>query len=154
MSRFFLCMLVGLALPAYAQDASQTAPKGQVHTQAQQFVQQAAIGDMYEIQSSQMAESKSKNPEIRSFAQHIIKDHTAASEKLTSLAQKIQGLQVPQQMDTRHLDLINRLRSASASQFDDLYRGQQVQAHRQAIQLYQTFASGGDSPEQISTARN
>lgn len=49
MSRFFVsCLLASLALPAYAQ----TAPKGQVHTQSQQFVQQAVIGDLYEIQSS------------------------------------------------------------------------------------------------------
>lgn len=89
----------------------------------------------------------SKNQEIRTFAQHIIKDHIASSAKLKSLTQSIQGLQIPQQMDTRHFDLVDKLKSASEAQFDQLYRRQQVQAHQQAIQLYQTFASGGDNPE-------
>ena len=45
-------------------------------TQDQNFAMQAAGSDMFEIQSSQLALQKSRNPAIRRFAQQMVEAHT------------------------------------------------------------------------------
>lgn len=89
----FSCLLASLALSAHAQDKGQTAPEGQLHTLTPQFVRQAAMGDLFEIQSSEHVHTRSKNGDIRAYAAQIITDHEASSEKLRTLAKTIPGAQ-------------------------------------------------------------
>ncbi|MCP8893087.1 DUF4142 domain-containing protein, partial [Sphingomonas faeni] len=39
---------------------------------------------------------------------------------------------------------INELQTASAADFDRLYIGQQIPAHQAALDLHQSYSSGGD----------
>ncbi len=73
MRRFAFAAFIATALagPAFAQQMS-----------AQDFVNMAAVGGMFEVQSSQLALNKTQDNRVRDFAQHMIQDHTQASEKL------------------------------------------------------------------------
>ena len=53
----------------------------------QQFISDAAEGGMKEVYLSQLALQKSTNDDVRDFANRMIKDHTAANNKLAKLAQ-------------------------------------------------------------------
>ncbi|WP_245497858.1 DUF4142 domain-containing protein, partial [Mesorhizobium sp. M7A.F.Ca.CA.001.08.2.1] len=46
---------------------------------AQDFVTKAAIGGMFEVQSSKVAQSKLQDPKLKDFAQTMISDHGAAN---------------------------------------------------------------------------
>src|SRR5689334_15345 len=48
------------------------------------FVRDVALKNMAEIQISRMAIEKTTNPDIKSFAQRLIDDHSAAGDKLKS----------------------------------------------------------------------
>lgn len=143
------------ALPAYAQTQAQpqgqgqaAAPGAQRATQeTQQFVSKAAVGDMFEIQSSKMALDKASTDEVEDFAQRIIDDHTKSSNELKSLAKNVQGVEIPTQLDAKHKDMVQKLQSASQGQFNQLYRTQQLQAHKEAIQLFQQYAQNGDNAQ-------
>jgi putative membrane protein len=61
---------------------------------AQQFVSDAAVGGIKEVRLGQMALEKSQNRQVRSFANRMVKDHSAANDKLTQIA-KQDGLDLP-----------------------------------------------------------
>ena len=46
------------------------------------YVKAAAISDMYEIEAGKLAQQKSKNAGIKSFAAMMVKDHTATSNEM------------------------------------------------------------------------
>jgi len=152
MRQLYLAVAVcAAALPAYAQGQPQGAtPQAEQQQQAspmtQQFLSKAAIGDHYEIQSSRMAMEKSLGGEFQNFARRIIDDHTKSGEKLKTLAKNM-NLQLPSELDAKHSSMIEQLSSASGSQFASMYRDQQIDAHKEAIQLYQQYSQQGDNAE-------
>lgn len=129
-----------VAVPALAQSNG----SHQANSATQEFVTKAAIGGMFEIQSSQIALQKSQDHDIRTFAQKVIDDHTKADDKLKSLAK---GENLPSTLDNEHLQLLTKLRGESGSQFLDDFKQAQVSAHQEAIDLFQSYAqSGTDQP--------
>lgn len=111
------------------------------------FVSSAAIGDMYEIESSRMALERATSAEVKALAQMIIDDHTAASAKLKSLVSggQVQGATLPTEMDERRQGLIDNLRGAPDAEFDDRYLDQQANAHREALVLLNGYQTAGQS---------
>jgi predicted outer membrane protein len=57
-------------------------------TTAQGFVEQAAMINLFEVASGQLALEKSENQEVKDFAQHIVTDHTKATQRLASVAEE------------------------------------------------------------------
>ena len=80
---------------------------------AQDFVTKAAIGGMFEVQSSKAAQNKLQDQSLKDFAQKMISDHGAANAKLESIAGE-QKLQVPSNLDSPHKADVDKLQSASA----------------------------------------
>lgn len=114
---------------------------------AQDYVETAAIGDMFEIQSSEIALEKAQSPELREFAQQMIDDHQRTTEMIqTAVAEQGLDIQPPAELDARHREMISALEGASPEEFDSLYREQQLAAHREAVDLHQTYAQMQDAP--------
>lgn len=134
--------IFGMALSAVLTAAQALAQTGGSTTSAAapgsdaSFVRQAAISDMYEIQASQLAQTKAAIAEVKTFASKMVIDHTKTSDQLKSIVKMKSGLSIPSSMDTRHKMLLSRLRSASGANFDTLYAHQQLQAHQQAVLLF------------------
>jgi putative membrane protein len=61
---------------------------------SQQFAQKAALGGQKEIFLSQVALRKSDNSQIKSFAQQMVRDHSAVGQQLAQIAQT-KGIQLP-----------------------------------------------------------
>lgn len=122
---------------------------------ADDYVKNAAISDMYEIESSRLALEKAKSPEIKKYAQQMIDDHTATSKEMKSLLPKT-GLKVtpPTALDDRRKGMMDNLRAASAADFDKTYLDQQTMAHQEAVTLHSGFAEDGDNAQlkQFATA--
>jgi putative membrane protein len=60
----------------------------------QQFVTDAAMGGMKEVQASKIALEKSQNRDVRNLATRMVADHTSASTKLQVIAHS-KGLDLP-----------------------------------------------------------
>ncbi|MGO4573293.1 DUF4142 domain-containing protein [Microvirga sp. 2TAF3] len=114
---------------------------------AADFVNKAAVSNMFEIQSSQLAQQKSQNDRVRQFAQRMVQDHTAATDKLKSTAQGIQGVTVPASLDQPHEQMMQTLQNASGAGFDRAYVQMQVTAHRDAVNLFDQYAQNEDNPQ-------
>jgi putative membrane protein len=110
------------------------------------YIESAASGDLFEIESSRLALSMSQNPEVRSFAQMIINDHTRMSSQLMAAARSSGINPPPPQMLPHHQDMLARLRSAAPGGFDAAYKAEQIAAHQEALTLHRTYAEEGDVP--------
>lgn len=115
---------------------------------ADEYVMNAAMGDLYEIESSNLALEKSESDNVRQFAQQMITDHTDTTARLNSTVASA-GLQItpPAYLDTRRSGMINSLRNLSGEEFDRAYIEQQMIAHQEALLLHSGFAASGDNDE-------
>jgi putative membrane protein len=110
------------------------------------YVEMAASSDMYEIQSSQMAQSRATNPAIQSFAQMMITDHTNTSQQLMAAAQAAGLPPMTPRLLPMHADMLSRLQGMSGAGFEREYGRQQLMAHQQALALHSNYAARGDTP--------
>jgi putative membrane protein len=55
---------------------------------AQQFVSQAVWGSDKEIALGRLAQQRSQNPEVKSFASRMVADHSRAADRLTTIADR------------------------------------------------------------------
>jgi putative membrane protein len=112
-------------------------------TSIQDFVSKVAVSDMFEIQSSKLAAQKG-NENIRAFAQQMITDHTKTTNELKWLVGKAK---LPNGMDAEHQKKLDQLQKLGADKFDATYASMQVQAHEEAVKLFETYASTGDDAQ-------
>lgn len=110
------------------------------------YVANAALGDMYEVESSKLALTKAQSPAVKKFAQQMIDDHSATTAKLkaTITGQRL-GITPPAALDDRRSGMIENLKGVSGTDFDRTYLDQQTAAHQEALILHRGFAEGGDN---------
>lgn len=129
---------------ASAQSAA-TSQSSQAMT-APMFVQMAAMSDMFEVQSSQVALKNSKDGEVRKFAQMMIDDHTKMSSNLKSIVQSANvKAEIPMSLSGEKAKMLEQLSGMSGEKFDAMYWKAQVQAHQEALNLMQSYAMNGDN---------
>lgn len=150
---FGVSVLVGaVAAPASAQQAqpgaappARTAPSSAVSTK--DFVTKAAIGSMYEIEAGKLASDRAQKPDVKQFAQRIVKDHSAAEKDLKdALSKSKAGVQPPTGLDSEARQKLEKLKGAQGASFDTLYLDMMQDDHEEDIELFQTYSRSGDDP--------
>lgn len=111
------------------------------------FVKQVAISDMFEIESSKLAEQKG-NADEKSFAKQMIADHTKTSGELKGMvsSKKIEAT-IPAELDSAHQSKLDKLKGANGKDFTSDYNSYQVSAHEDAVSLFDRYAKGGDNAD-------
>jgi putative membrane protein len=93
------------------------------------FVRDVAIKNMAEIELSRTALDKTTNLDIKSFAQRMIDDHSAAGDKLKSVVSG-QAIDWPAQLDDKHRETANELAKKQGVDFDRHYLKAMVEGHQ------------------------
>src|SRR5688500_6306596 len=97
-----LALALAVAAPAVAQNNPPAATEAMsTVVDPALFVTMAGVSNLFEIQSSEVALERSENSDVQAFAQRMIDDHTAATERLQQVATE-QGLEVPAELDATH----------------------------------------------------
>ena len=118
------------------------------------FVTNLAVGNMYELQAAEVAQTKSSNADVKALAAMITRDHTSAGEKLMAAAPTAApDVMVPTALDQRRQGLIDHLNAATPDDFDKVYLEQQVAAHNETLTLLNGFSDNTDAPALASLAR-
>lgn len=102
---------------------------------AEDFVKEAASGGMWEVRSSQFVADKNVSQETKQFAQRMIKDHSAANERLMALA-KAQNIAVPETMMDKHQKMYDQLTGLTGKELETKYHQLQAQAHEESLLLF------------------
>jgi putative membrane protein len=150
-----LAVLASLMLSsglAWAQDdATVPEPSGTdaaVEVKATSYVEQTAMGDMFAAKSSELALSKSGNPQVRAFAQHMITDQATSSRELKQAlgAAKIDA-PLPTTLDGEHQQLLDTLQASTGADFDRNYLKMQMDGHQKALQTQVDYRLHGGNKE-------
>jgi putative membrane protein len=132
---------------AEAQSApAQNAPDAELPgaTTARGLLMRLALIDLYEVQASELALERARNPQVRAYAETLIRDHRRLSNEAMSAAAAQQvDVAAPTQPDQRRRELLQELRNAN--DFDGDYIEQQVEAHNNTLNLLRDFARNGDN---------
>lgn len=144
--------LLCVSPPQYGAFAEGTT-RASAQTQPAVFLQKAAVSDLFEVQSSKLALERATTQEAKAFAQLMMKDHTASTEKLKTAAAK-DGIAVPSapELDDAHAAKLRRLQDASADDFDKVYLTQQKLGHEEALHLHRGYAREGEGAALKSAA--
>lgn len=118
------------------------------------FVDKAAAGGMMEVQASQLATTKASDPQVKSFAEMMIQDHTAANNELKQIAQQ-KGVEVPATLPSKEQKELDKLAKKSGADFDRSYIAEVgLKDHHKAIQLFEKESkSGKDADLQTFAAK-
>jgi len=116
------------------------------------FMKDAAEGGAFEIQGSQLALSKSSNPQVKTFAETMVADHTKVAAELSALASS-KGVTPPADPSVVERGKLKALGALSGDHFDKNYADQVgVDAHQATIKLFQKEASKGSDPDVVAFA--
>jgi putative membrane protein len=106
------------------------------------FAQQAAASNEFEILSSNLALQRSRDPQVKEFAQVMLDDHRRAQEQLQSAAEA-DSVAIVLELSMEQKQTLAALDQAEESQFDSAYMSAQMKAHDQAIRLLGAYADKG-----------
>jgi putative membrane protein len=111
------------------------------------FVKEVAISDMFEIDSSKLAQDKGNAPE-KAFASQMVADHTKTSTELKTLVSsgKVKA-ELPTALDSSHQSKLDKLKGESGKDFSSDFDSMQVSAHKNAVSLFERYAKGGDNSD-------
>ena len=107
---------------------------------AEKFVQEAATAGLAEVEVSQLALERSKNAQVKSFAQMMVDDHSKANKELSSVAAS-KNLQVPTAVTPQQEAALDKLRTKSGTAFDRAFVTQMERDHKNAVDLFQKAAA-------------
>jgi putative membrane protein len=147
--------LVMFTAPGLAQESSAATENSKAAveamakvTSARDFASHAAMSDMFEIQTGQMAQDQGGSDQARQLGQMLVQDHSASSKELMDLA-KAAGVDTapPAALDQRHQVIVDSLKDAKGSGFDKAFGQAQVQAHQEAIALFEAYSQNGDNKD-------
>ncbi len=101
------------------------------------FITKAAISDMFELESSELA-SQRGSAATKAFAADMITAHRKTSEQLKALVGtgKAEGT-IPVALDEEHQEELADLEKLNGPDFDKEYRDDQIDAHEAAVSLFE-----------------
>ena len=125
-------LLIGVAALADSPDAS--------------FMKSAAEGGMSEVELGQLAQQKASNPAVKDFGAMMVKDHTAANDKLKALAASEQ-VTLPDGPSLMQKASKTKLNMLSGDSFDKSYVKGMIDDHKSDIKEFQNEISEGKDPQ-------
>ena len=130
-----------------------TQASAQTRLSTQDFVTKVAVSHMMEIQSSQLALARQPDADTKPFAEKMVHDHQQTSRELKALVDSGRvKASLPSTLDAEHQKKLEDLKAKSGKDFDRAYDPMQVQAHEEAIALFEGYAANGDNPDLKSCA--
>jgi putative membrane protein len=128
---------------AYAADPAHRPEPAKV-TPTATFVQQAVVGNLFEVESGKLALDRSQNATIRTFAKLMVDDHSAAGVKLSDAISEAQQPRPPLKLDAKHQTLFDDLAARKGADFDKFFVEVQHKAHVEVVALFESYAGTGE----------
>jgi putative membrane protein len=116
------------------------------------FYKDAAQGGLAEAQLGQLAQDKGQSAAVKAYGQMMVHDHTAANEKLTSVAAR-KGVDLPTSPGVGQMASKTKLQMLSGDSFDKSFIKTMVQDHKDTIELFQKEVSSGQDSDAKAFAR-
>jgi putative membrane protein len=111
-----------------------------------------AIANMAEIENGKLALSKSRNPDVKTFARQMVDNHGKALVEVQALAH-IKGVRLPTAPDAGHEAMAARLDGLSGNAFDNAYlKHAGVADHQANLARLKSISKVASDPDVKATA--
>lgn len=111
------------------------------------YITEAAQGGMTEVQLARLALQRSRNNEIRQYAQQMIQEHTPVNQQLMQLANR-KGITPPTTIGLKYQAAIARLSQFSAKDFDQAYKEEAgINLHMEYLVVQRRQSQLGQDPD-------
>ena len=111
-----------------------------------EFLKKAAEINLTEMELGKIAERISTNPQIKEMAAKMVKDHTAANQELTRLAES-KGITLPTEPTAADRREIEKMAKEQGDKFDKSYLSFNKSGHEKAVALFEKEAERTSDPE-------
>jgi putative membrane protein len=139
------------ALPAFAQQTRFSfdgrperlfTPRKGLNMHDSKAMKDAAISNMMEIATSELAVNRGKSAWTRQFAKEMLIEHKAAHEDLRLIADR-KGFNLPERLPKDKQKMVSMLANLRGDAFDRKYREIQLMGHRATSAKFQEHIRGG-----------
>ncbi|MDB5487287.1 MAG: hypothetical protein JWQ58_1002 [Reyranella sp.] len=110
-----------------------------------EFLTKVAAGNKFEIDSSKLAQTKSKSETVLSFAKMMVTDHGDAAIKFKQAITDAKLTAPADKPDAKHQAILDDLAKKDGPAFDKAYIEAQTTAHQETVALFQAYAKSGDN---------
>ncbi len=110
------------------------------------FAVEAANGGLAEVVLGNLAVKKGNSQQVKDFGAMMVKDHSAANEKLMALA-KSKGISLPQVPSSDEQKLKDDLNAKSGADFDKAYVKAMIKDHQDDIQTFENATKQLKDPQ-------
>lgn len=141
--------VISVNAAAQTQAASTTAANA-LQQVDKDFVQAASMASSTEIDASKLATSNSTDPDVKSFAHHMMIDHAKLTVQLKMAAPH--GVAVPK--DNSDTALLDSLKPLKGADFDKAYIAKVgLEGHKQAIAAFEKEIADGQNADLKAAAQ-
>ena len=136
MRRIIALTITAAVVAAFTTVHAQTTPAAAAPNDAQ-IAQIVLTADTVDVDYGKLAVKKTKNAEVKAFAETMIRDHTAVNDKAAALAKKINL--TPEASDTSKSlksdgdKMLAKLKGMHGAEFDKAYIDNEVTYHTSVI---------------------
>jgi putative membrane protein len=117
------------------------------------FYKHAAEGGIAEVEAGKLAQEKSNNQQVKDFGAMMVKDHTAANDKLKALADS-KNISLPTTSSVGQMAAKAKLEVLSGDTFDKSYIPGQIKAHQNTVALFRKEIQSGQDPDAQAFAKS
>ncbi|HZI84603.1 MAG TPA: DUF4142 domain-containing protein [Casimicrobiaceae bacterium] len=112
----------------------------------EKFIEKAAQGGVAEVQMGKLAAEKAQSAEVKQFGERMVKDHSAANDKLTHIATQ-KGVTAASDMDASSKREYDKLSKLSGAKFDQEYMKSMVSDHAKDVKEFQSESKSAKDPD-------
>lgn len=102
-----------------------------------QIAQIVVTADTVDVNYGKLAVKTTENPEVKAFAETMIRDHSSVNDQATALAKKLgvtpQKSELSKNLDANGKKKLDKLKELSGSEFDKAYIDNEVTYHEAVI---------------------
>ncbi len=136
MKRLIFALAMAAPLAAFAADSH---PDGS-------FYKKATEGGLAEVELGNLAQKKSENQSVKDFGAMMVKDHTAANDKLKGIADS-KNIKLPTSPSVGQMATKTKLEVLTGKTFDNSYIKGMIKDHKEDIKEFKKEASSGQDAE-------
>jgi len=123
----------------------QQAGMGNMSSQDHEFVMDAAMGGLMEVELGRLAAQNGMSEAVKQFGQRMVDDHSKANQELMTLARS-KGMTLPTALDEKHQKDVTKLSAMSGAEFDRAYSKMMLSDHNKDVKEFEKQSTkGGDA---------
>ena len=111
-------------------------------SQDRNFVMDAAMGGLLEVELGRVAAQKGMSDAVKQFGQRMVDDHSKANTELMTLASG-KGITLPTALDEKHQKDVTKLSAMSGAEFDRAYSKMMLSDHNKDVSEFEKQSTKG-----------